>query len=151
MMSRDKGCIVETSTPAPTRSRSGRRRNRRVSDEHSRVDSAMLLWYNSLHSSLFVSTPTGESSAIVPFRLASGVDIKVGDILSKSAVDSHISQMQDDTPHQVGKTPFVPSWARQRGRYGLGLRMESVLNYQTVTGATPMTITLYLLRNLSSL
>jgi hypothetical protein len=58
-----------------------------VSEEQSHVNSAELLWYNAIYKSFFLTAPTGESSAIVPITLASGLDIKIGDVIPRDAAD----------------------------------------------------------------
>ena len=89
------GAVPHAPPPPQSVSRRGKSRGRK-SEAFSRTESAWLQWQNSVYDSLFVGSHNGDSSVIVPFTLASGFNVNVGDIVDKKTVNRHITQLQDE-------------------------------------------------------
>ena len=102
---------ADTEASQPVRSKAKpRARSTRVSEEQSQVDSAELLWYKSIHKSMFSTAPTGETFAIVPITLPSGLAIRTGDIIPSDAAELYVQHVQDTTQH----TPNQSIWTSRQ-------------------------------------
>ena len=75
------------------------RLNRRVSEEQSQVDSAELLWFNTIYDATFNTSPSGVIFAIIPITLSTGLSLRPGDSIPADAAELYVQHVQDTTQH----------------------------------------------------
>jgi hypothetical protein len=74
--------------------------------------------YNSIHKATFETAPSGETFAIGPITLPSGLAIRAGDIIPSDAAELYVQHVQDTTQHsrkqEILSSFLVPSGKSQK-------------------------------------
>ena len=84
---------------APPRPKTKLKQNRRVSEQQSEVDSAELLWFNSIYDATFSTSESGVIHTVIPITLSTGLCLRPGDCIPADAAELYVQHVQDTTQH----------------------------------------------------
>ena len=75
---------------APQRPKTRLKQDRRVSEQQSGVNSAELLWFNSIYDATFSTSEAGVIFTVVPITLSTGLTLRPGDCIPADAAELYV-------------------------------------------------------------